>query len=55
MPEDKDGTLATLRDQFAMAALMGLYAAGGREYSELGNATIAYRVADEMLKAREEK
>jgi hypothetical protein len=42
----------TLRDQFAMAALMGLLAAqNGSRYS----VEDAYRIADDMLEARKEK
>jgi len=42
----------TLRDYFAAKAMQGLVA-GDRNYPKEKFATIAYAVADEMLKARE--
>jgi len=42
----------TLRDYFAAKAMQGLIA-GNRNYPKEKFATIAYAVADEMLKARE--
>ena len=46
----------TLRDQFAMAALTGILANPPVDMRGLHDyATDAYRFADEMLKAREEK
>jgi len=40
---------ATLRDQFAMAALTGLLLQG---FSNQAAATVSYRIADDMMEAR---
>jgi hypothetical protein len=53
-PEDAVQSLhngMTIRDYFAAKALQGLIA-GDRNYPKEKFATIAYAVADEMLKAR---
>ena len=50
--EAADKLRQTLRDQFAMAALMGLCA--GRQERVSQFAAEAYNVADAMMKAREE-
>ena len=44
----------TMRDQFAMAAMSGRMARDGNYPSSKGLATIAYDIADEMMKARKE-
>jgi len=53
-----ESPIATLRDQFAMAALTGLMTSqdqqGEWQHDVLGATRIAYEVADAMLKAREE-
>ena len=48
-----DSKAPTLRDQFAMAALTGLVF--GRKDNVNTFAEEAYKIADAMLKAREEK
>lgn len=49
------GEQQTLRDQMAMAALMGMYPLDGAEISRDDYAKEAYAVADAMLKEREVK
>ena len=51
MPNDK-----TLRDEFAMAALVGIVNAGFRtQYSSKELAQLAYRFADAMMKERSQE
>ena len=45
---------ATLREQFAMAALTGLLAAQNGMRTKLDTAEEAYRIADIMMEARDE-
>ena len=43
----------TLRDYFAGQALSGLLARANNKGTNADNATVAYSIADEMLRARE--
>lgn len=43
----------SIRDYFAAAALSGLLARANNKGTNADNATVAYSIADEMLRARE--
>jgi hypothetical protein len=44
--------IATMRDQFAMAAITGLCANNNVQYNVKGYAGISYELADAMMEAR---